>query len=140
MIILLTLIIGFGFSFNALFAADRDSAPQFAFIGESLYTTYMMALFGDNDPSVYQYSSSPMIMTTLVMLLQVFILIVMMNALIGAMTQNKGIEALVAAYGLLKKTKKNLKLILKDQSNLYNIKANYIFNKVNFTICTFMFM
>ena len=49
---------------------------------------------------------------------------------IGAMTQNKGIEALVAAYGLLKKTKKNLKLILKDQSNLYNIKANYIFNKL----------
>ena len=49
---------------------------------------------------------------------------------IGAMTQNKGIEALVAAYGLLKKTKKNLKLILKDQSNLYDIKANYIFNKL----------
>ena len=50
---------------------------------------------------------------------------------IGAMTQNKGIESLVAAYGLLKKKNKNLKLILKDQSNLYNIEANYIFNKLH---------
>ncbi len=43
---------------------------------------------------------------------------------IGAMTQNKGVEALVAAYGILKKKYKKLKLILKDQSNLYNITAN----------------
>ena len=43
---------------------------------------------------------------------------------IGAMTQNKGVEALVAAYGILKKKHKRLKLILKDQSNLYNITAN----------------
>ncbi len=50
---------------------------------------------------------------------------------IGAMTQNKGIECLVAAYGILKKENKNLKLILKDQSNLYNIEANYIFNKLH---------
>ena len=50
---------------------------------------------------------------------------------IGAMTQNKGIETLVAAYGVLKKENKNLKLILKDQSNLYDIKANYIFNKLH---------
>ena len=49
---------------------------------------------------------------------------------IGAMTQNKGIESLVAAYGLLKKKNKNLKLILKDQSNLYDIKVNYIFEKL----------
>ena len=39
---------------------------------------------------------------------------------IGAMTQNKGVEDLVAAYGILKKKNKNLKLILKDQSNLYD--------------------
>ena len=37
---------------------------------------------------------------------------------IGAMTQNKGVEVLIAAYGILKKKNKNLKLILKDQSNL----------------------
>ena len=49
---------------------------------------------------------------------------------IGAMTQNKGIESLVAAYGLLKKKYKNLKLILKDQSNLYDVKPNYIFDKL----------
>ena len=49
---------------------------------------------------------------------------------VGAMTQNKGIECLVAAYGILKKKYKNLKLILKDQSNLYDIEANYIFNKL----------
>ena len=49
---------------------------------------------------------------------------------VGAMTENKGIECLVAAYGILKKKNKNLKLILKDQSNLYDIKANYIFSKL----------
>ena len=42
---------------------------------------------------------------------------------IGAMTKNKGVEVLIAAYGILKKKNKNLKLILKDQSNLYNIFA-----------------
>lgn len=47
---------------------------------------------------------------------------------IGAMTENKGIKLLVSAYGILKKKFKNLKLILKDQSNLYNIKPDYIFN------------
>ncbi|WP_440921101.1 glycosyltransferase [Candidatus Pelagibacter sp.] len=43
---------------------------------------------------------------------------------IGAMTQNKGVEDLIAAYGILKKKNKNLKLILKDQSNLYGRNAN----------------
>ena len=36
---------------------------------------------------------------------------------ISAMTVNKGVEVLIAAYGLLKKKHENLKLILKDQSN-----------------------
>ena len=49
---------------------------------------------------------------------------------IGAMTQNKGIELLIAAYGILKKKFKNLKLILKDQSNLYNLKPNEIIDRV----------
>ncbi len=43
---------------------------------------------------------------------------------IGAMTQNKGVEDLIGAYGILKKKNKNLKLILKDQSNLYDRNAN----------------
>jgi len=42
---------------------------------------------------------------------------------IGAMTQNKGVEDLIAAYGVLKKKNKNLKLVLKDQSNLYDRNA-----------------
>ena len=50
---------------------------------------------------------------------------------IGAMTKNKGVELLVVAYGILKKKFKNLKLLLKDQSNLYDIKANWVFNKVS---------
>ncbi len=49
---------------------------------------------------------------------------------IGAMTENKGVDFLIAAYGILKKKFKNLKLILKDQSNLYGVKPNYIFNKL----------
>lgn len=48
---------------------------------------------------------------------------------IGAMTQNKGVEALIAAYGILKKKNNNIKLILKDQSNLYDVKANYRIKK-----------
>ena len=40
---------------------------------------------------------------------------------IGAMTENKGIKELIIAFALLRKKNKNLKLILKDQSNLYNI-------------------
>ena len=43
------------------------------------------------------------------------------------MTQNKGVEVLIAAYGMLKKKHKNLKLILKDQSNLYELKMKKVF-------------
>ena len=46
------------------------------------------------------------------------------------MTQNKGVEILIVVYGILKKKNKNLKLILKDQSNLYEIKTDYLFEKV----------
>ena len=49
---------------------------------------------------------------------------------IGAMSENKGIEVLVSAYGILKKKYKNLKLILKDQSNLYGITTNHIFENI----------
>ena len=49
---------------------------------------------------------------------------------IGAMTENKGVEILIAAYGILKKKFNNLRLILKDQSNLYGIKTNYLFDKL----------
>ena len=46
------------------------------------------------------------------------------------MTVNKGVEVLIAAYGMLKKKHKNLKLILKDQSNLYEWKADFPMKKV----------
>ena len=42
-------------------------------------------------------------------------------------TQNKGVEDLIAAYGMLKKKHNNLKLILKDQSNLYEWILTKIF-------------
>ena len=42
---------------------------------------------------------------------------------VSAMTGNKGIHFLITAYAILKQKLKNLKLILKDQSELYNIKA-----------------
>ena len=46
---------------------------------------------------------------------------------VSAMTGNKGIHFLITAYAILKKKFKNLKLILKDQSNLYNFKGeNYL--------------
>ena len=49
---------------------------------------------------------------------------------ISAMTVNKGVEVLIAAYGMLKKKHDNLKLILKDQSNLYEWKADFPMKKV----------
>ena len=42
---------------------------------------------------------------------------------IGAMTENKGIDYLLAAFAIIRNKNKNIKLILKDQSNLYNVKA-----------------
>ncbi len=49
---------------------------------------------------------------------------------ISAMTMNKGVEVLISAYGMLKKKYKNLKLILKDQSNLYKWKVDFPMKKV----------
>jgi len=49
---------------------------------------------------------------------------------VGAMTQNKGIDYLLVAFFILKKKYKNLKLILKDQSNLYQIYASQHIEKM----------
>ena len=78
-VILATLIVGFAFSFNALFAQSREEVPGFRNIISSMFTTYSMAVFGDIDSDSYEHSASPTIMIVLVMGLQVFILIVMMN-------------------------------------------------------------
>ena len=42
---------------------------------------------------------------------------------VGAMSGNKGIHYLIIAFAILKQKFQNLKLILKDQSNLYDKKA-----------------
>jgi len=42
---------------------------------------------------------------------------------LGAMTPNKGIDALLVAYAILHQRYPHLKLVLKDQSALYGIKA-----------------
>ena len=52
---------------------------------------------------------------------------------VGAMTGNKGIDYLLAAFLILRKKNTNLKLILKDQSNLYNIKAQIYLDKIRKT-------
>ena len=49
---------------------------------------------------------------------------------IGAMTENKGIDFLLVAYFILKEKFKNLKLILKDQSNLFEIYASQYLSKM----------
>ncbi len=49
---------------------------------------------------------------------------------IGAMTNNKGIDLLIVAFAILKEKYKNLKLILKDQSNLYNTTGYDVFSEI----------
>ena len=48
---------------------------------------------------------------------------------VGAMTQNKGIDLLLGAYLQLKPKYPQIKLVLKDQSNLYGISANDVINQ-----------
>lgn len=52
---------------------------------------------------------------------------------LGAMTRNKGVDKLLISYFLLKKKYKNLKLILKDQSNLYHLTAGHLIKELFFT-------
>ncbi len=49
---------------------------------------------------------------------------------VGSMTTNKGIDHLIVAFAILKKKYKNLKLILKDQSNLYDITGYDVFSEI----------
>ena len=49
---------------------------------------------------------------------------------IGSMTENKGIDYLLVAFFILKQKYNNLKLILKDQSNLFKINASQYLNKM----------
>jgi glycosyltransferase involved in cell wall biosynthesis len=48
---------------------------------------------------------------------------------VGAMTENKGIDILLAAYLRLKSKYPQIKLVLKDQSNLYGYSANDLINQ-----------
>jgi len=48
---------------------------------------------------------------------------------LGAMTTNKGIDVLLSAYIQLKRHYPQLKLVLKDQSNLYGFTANDLVNR-----------
>ena len=50
---------------------------------------------------------------------------VFLNA--GNMSSNKGIDYLLVAFAILRKKYKNLKLIIKDQSNLYGTSGKDIF-------------
>lgn len=49
---------------------------------------------------------------------------------VGAMTPNKGIERLVIAYALLRRRHEQARLVLKDQSNLYGIRAKEIVDRL----------
>ncbi len=49
---------------------------------------------------------------------------------IGSMTENKGIDYLLVAFFILKEKYDNLKLILKDQSNLFKIHASQYLKKM----------
>ncbi len=45
---------------------------------------------------------------------------------VGAMTENKGIDLLLTAFARLRQKHRHLKLVLKDQSNLYGLTADRI--------------
>jgi len=51
----------------------------------------------------------------------------------GAMTPNKGVDVLVVAFALLRKKFDNVKLVLKDQSNLYGSTAQGVLESVSKT-------
>jgi glycosyltransferase involved in cell wall biosynthesis len=55
---------------------------------------------------------------------------------LGAMSENKGIDLLLEAFAVLKEKHKNLKLILKDQSKLYNILGKDLLNQASQKIST----
>jgi len=50
--------------------------------------------------------------------------------LVGAMTANKGIKLLILAYALLRRKHRHVRLVLKDQHNLYKIAAKDIINQL----------
>ena len=52
---------------------------------------------------------------------------------VGAMSGNKGIHYLIIAFAILKQKFQNLKLILKDQSNLYDKKAEEYLDMIKTT-------
>jgi glycosyltransferase involved in cell wall biosynthesis len=49
---------------------------------------------------------------------------------VGAMSPNKGINFLILAYALLRRKHRHVRLVLKDQCNLYNISAKDIVNQL----------
>jgi glycosyltransferase involved in cell wall biosynthesis len=49
---------------------------------------------------------------------------------VGAMTANKGTRLLVFAYALLRKKYPEIRLVLKDQANLYNVFAKDVVNQL----------
>ena len=49
---------------------------------------------------------------------------------IGSMTYNKGIDLLIESYSIIFNKYKNIKLILKDQSNLYGINAKEVITNI----------
>ncbi len=49
---------------------------------------------------------------------------------VGSMTENKGIDYLLVAFFILKQKYSNVKLILKDQSNLFNVYATQYLKKM----------
>jgi len=49
---------------------------------------------------------------------------------VGSMTANKGIKLLILAYALLRRRHDHVRLVLKDQHNLYGIRAKQLVNEL----------
>jgi hypothetical protein len=91
-VIVVVLIMGFSLCFFTLHAQHQSDVASgqhslaFSTLSESLYSTYLMSLNGEYDQDLYLLSPSPLFYAAVVTILQIFVGLVMLNALIAIMS------------------------------------------------------
>jgi len=87
-IIVILVIVSFGLAFNVLHSTHSDEVSGvYSTLSESLFTTYLFALFGDMGAPLehIEHSASPFLNLCMFVTLQILVTIVMLNAVIAMM-------------------------------------------------------